>query len=72
MRIATPDGWVVEMRAPGLEPVRSATVEAGENIGKLAASFETRTVVLAVRRDDALDQEAPVGGSRLVTPERVA
>ncbi|WP_312170586.1 aminotransferase [Microbacterium sp.] len=72
VRIATHDGWVVEMRATELEPVRSAAVEAGENIGKLAASFETRTIVLAVRRGDALDQEAIVGGSRLVTPERVA
>lgn len=72
VRIATDDGWVVEVRAVDLEPGRPATVAAGENIGKLAASFDRRTVVLGVRRSDAPDELPPVDGARLVRPERVS
>ncbi|WP_314424721.1 aminotransferase [uncultured Microbacterium sp.] len=72
VRIATDDGWVVEVRAVDLEPGRPATVAAGENIGKLAASFDRRTVVLGVRRSDAPDELPPVDGARLVHPERVS
>lgn len=72
VRIATGDGWVVEVRAADLEPGRPATVAAGENIGKLAASFDRRTVVLGVRRSDAPDELPPVDGARLVRPERVS
>lgn len=71
VRIATDDGWVVELRAAELEPVRSARVDAGENIGKLAASFDRRTVVLSVRRDDAPGHDELSDRARLVTPERV-
>nr|WP_201469222.1 aminotransferase [Microbacterium hydrocarbonoxydans] len=71
VRIATVDGWVVEVRAADLEPGRPATVAAGENIGKLAASFDRRTLVLAVRRADAPDPLPPADGARLVSPERV-
>ena len=72
VRIATDDGWVVEVRAVDLEPGRPATVAAGENIGKLAASFDRRAVVLGVRRSDAPDELPPVDGARLVRPERVS
>ncbi|MFJ2542378.1 aminotransferase [Microbacterium sp. NPDC087589] len=75
VRIALDTGWVLELRGADLEPNRSGRIERGESIGRLAASFENRTIVVGLRRDDAPPTPAarpdePV--AHLVTPDRVA
>ena len=59
VRIALDTGWVLELRGADLEPNRSGRVERGESIGRLAASFENRTIVIGLRRADAPPLPAP-------------
>ncbi|MDN3444616.1 aminotransferase [Microbacterium sp. APC 3901] len=76
VRIALDDGWVLELRGADLEPNRSGRVERGESIGRLAASFENRTIVIGLRRADAPPLPAPrpdaPAAAHLVAPDRVA
>ncbi|WP_255305114.1 aminotransferase [Microbacterium sp. 3J1] len=71
VRIDRGDGWEVILRGADLEHVRAGSVERGEGIGRLAASFDTRVVVVGVRRTDAPQNAAPLGGARLVEPAQV-
>lgn len=71
IRIVLDDGWEVRLRGADLDGVRAGAVEAGEGIGKLAASFEPRLLVVSIRRTDAPEEAVPTGGAALVTPERV-
>lgn len=71
-RIVRGDEWVMEIHGADLEPTRSGRVEAGESIGRLAASFEARTVVVGMRRADAPHRHPEPAAARLVSPERVA
>lgn len=76
VRIALDTGWVLELRGADLEPNRSGRVERGESIGRLAGSFENRTIVVGLRRADAPPLPAPRPAApivaHLVTPDRVA
>ncbi|MEV7798554.1 aminotransferase [Microbacterium foliorum] len=76
VRIALDGGWVLELRGADLEPNRSGRVERGESIGRLAASFENRTIVIGLRRADAPPLPVPrpdaPAAAHLVTPDRVA
>jgi 4-aminobutyrate aminotransferase-like enzyme/Ser/Thr protein kinase RdoA (MazF antagonist) len=76
VRIALDTGWVLELRGADLEPNRSDRVERGESIGRLAASFENRTIVIGLRRADAPPLPAPRPetsvAAHLVAPDRVA
>ncbi len=80
VRIALDGGWELELRGADLEPNRSGRVERGESIGRLAASFENRTIVIGLRRADAPPLPAPLPPQRsdvpaaahLVSPDRVA
>ncbi|WP_311260065.1 aminotransferase [Microbacterium sp. WCS2018Hpa-9] len=75
-RIALDGGWVLELRSADLEPNRSGRVERGESIGRLAASFENRTIVVGLGRVDAPSLPAPrpdaPTAAHLVAPDRVA
>ncbi|MEV7609638.1 aminotransferase [Microbacterium sp. NPDC089320] len=76
VRIELDGGWRLELRGMDIEPNRSGRVERGESIGRLAASFENRTMVIGVTRADAPPLPSPLPhepiAARLVTPERVA
>lgn len=69
-------GWRLALRGTEIEPNRSGRVERGESIGRLAASFENRTMVIGLTRGDAPPLRSPLPNppiaARLVTPERVA
>ena len=77
VRIALDGGWVLDLRGADIEPNRSGRVERGESVGRLAASFENRTIVIGLRRADAPTtlvaprSDAPVA-AHLVAPDRVA
>ncbi|MFP3607655.1 hypothetical protein, partial [Paraburkholderia sp. SIMBA_053] len=53
VRITIDGGWRLELRGPDIEPNRGGRVERGESIGRLAASFENRTIVIGLTRADA-------------------
>ncbi|OAN33676.1 aminotransferase [Microbacterium sp. H83] len=80
VRIDRGDGWELVLRSDDLEQLRGGRVEAGESIGRLAASFDERTIVVGVRRVDAppslsrvgAPAAAPAVGAELVRPEQVA
>lgn len=79
VRIDTGVGWEVVLRSAEIEQVRTGSVERGETIGRLAASFEERTIVVGVRRSDAptpppAPPTHPTAPDRalLVEPDRVA
>lgn len=63
------DGWVVEVRGADVDPLRGGPVESGDAIGRLAASFDTRTVVVGVRRADSPAPTPPTDASPLLAPE---
>ena len=66
------DGWDIEIRGMDIEPTRAGSVAKGEGIGRLAASFDVRSIVVGVRRADAPSAPADPSAARLVEPERVA
>lgn len=70
VRIALADGWEVELRSIAFDQTRNGPVERGESIGRLAASFDIRTVIVAIRRQDAPPLSSESTGARLVAPER--
>lgn len=80
VRITIDGGWRLELRGPDIEPNRGGRVERGESIGRLAASFENRTIVIGLTRADApsLETAPPFTqpdtriAAHLVAPERVA
>lgn len=72
VRIDTGDGWEVVLRSAEIEQVRGGSVERGEAIGRLAASFEERVIVVGVRRTDAPTLPPASDGALLVEPDRVA
>lgn len=69
-RIAVGDDWVLEVRGRDIEASRSGRVEAGESIGRLAASFDIRSIVVGLRRADAPSLPAEPEAARLVAPDR--
>ncbi|WP_431073774.1 aminotransferase [Microbacterium phyllosphaerae] len=71
VRIAIDGGWELDLRGPDLEPTRNGRVEKGESIGRLAASFEIRTLVVGLRRADAPSLPVEAIAAHLVTPDRV-
>lgn len=82
VHLALGDEWIVEVRGADVEPVRGGPVESGDAIGRLAASFDTRAVVVGVRRADAPSpmpspavsrlRRPDSAAARLVAPDRVA
>ena len=72
VRIVRDDGWCVEVRGMDVEPTRAGTVAKGESIGRLAASFDSRSLVVGVRRADAPAHPDDPAAAVLVAPERVA
>ncbi|SEC02489.1 aminotransferase [Microbacterium hydrocarbonoxydans] len=76
VRMVLDNGWLLELRGADIEPSRSGRIERGESIGRLAASFENRTIVIGLRRGDAPSLAAPSPGApiaaHLVAPERVS
>ncbi len=76
VRIELDGGWTLGLRGTDIEPNRNGRVERGESIGRLAASFENRTMVVGLTRVDAPSLPSPLPtaptAARLVTPERVA
>ncbi|KQQ68657.1 aminotransferase [Microbacterium sp. Leaf320] len=71
VRITIDGGWELDLRGPDFEPTRNGRVEKGESIGRLAASFEIRTLVIGLRRADAPPLPAEPTAAHLVTPDRV-
>ena len=71
VRITIDGGWELDLRGPDFEPTRNGRVEKGESIGRLAASFEIRTLVVGLRRADAPSLPAEATAAHLVTPDRV-
>lgn len=75
VRIALDTGWVLDLRGADLEPNRSGRVERGESLGRLAASFDNRAIVIGLRRADAPPLPAPrsdaPAAAHLVAPDRV-
>ncbi|WP_341956869.1 aminotransferase [Microbacterium sp. LWH13-1.2] len=71
VRITIDGGWELDLRGPDFEPTRNGRVEKGESIGRLAASFEIRTLVVGLRRADAPSLPAVATAAHLVTPDRV-
>ncbi|WP_337006440.1 aminotransferase [Microbacterium sp. LB12] len=72
VRIVRGDGWDIEVRGSDIEPTRAGTVAQGESIGRLAASFDIRSLVVGVRRSEAPPAPTAPASARLVAPERVA
>ncbi|KQZ24339.1 aminotransferase [Microbacterium sp. Root553] len=72
LSLAVDDDWEIELRGAHLESSRTGGVEAGESIGRLAASFENRVITVGVRRRDAPPQPSDPAAARRVAPERVA
>ena len=72
VRIVRDDGWQVEIRGVDIEPTRAGAVAQGESIGRLAASFDIRSLVVGVRRAEAPASPAAPASAHLVAPERVA
>ncbi|MER7445896.1 aminotransferase [Microbacterium sp. NPDC097977] len=70
--LAVDEDWEIELRGAHLESSRTGGVEAGESIGRLAASFENRVITVGVRRRDAPPQPSDPAAARRVAPERVA
>ncbi|KAA0961548.1 aminotransferase [Microbacterium sp. ANT_H45B] len=70
--LAVDEDWELELRGAHLESSRTGGVEAGESIGRLAASFENRVITVGVRRRDAPPQASDPAAARRVAPERVA
>ncbi|KJL25328.1 5-aminovalerate aminotransferase DavT [Microbacterium foliorum] len=70
--LSVDEHWEIELRGAHLEPTRTGGVDAGENIGRLAASFENRVITVGVRRKDAPSQPSDPASARRVAPERVA
>lgn len=71
VRITIEGGWELDLRGPDFEPSRTGRVEKGESIGRLAASFEIRTLVVGLRRADAPPLPAESTAAHRVTPDRV-
>lgn len=71
VRITIDGGWELDLRGPDFEPTRNGRVEKGESIGRLAASFEIRTLVVGLRRADAPPLPAEATAAHRVTPDRV-
>ncbi|KNY07572.1 aminotransferase [Microbacterium sp. GCS4] len=69
VRLATGDGWIVEIRGADVEPARGGPIESGDAIGRLAASFDGRVVVVGVRRADSPVPTPPSDASPLLAPE---
>lgn len=69
MLLARGDGWIVEIRGADVDPLRGGPVESGDAIGRLAASFDTRVVVIGVRRADAPVPSPPAPVSPLLAPD---
>lgn len=69
VHLARADGWIVEIRGAEVDPVRGGPVEAGDAIGRLAASFDARAVVVGVRRSDAPAPAQTPDASPLRAPE---
>ncbi|MGJ0390500.1 aminotransferase [Microbacterium sp. CGR1] len=71
VRITIDGGWELDLRGTDFEPTRNGRVEKGESIGRLAASFEIRTLVVGLRRADAPPLPAEAAAAHRVTPDRV-
>ncbi|WP_311243024.1 aminotransferase [Microbacterium sp. WCS2018Hpa-23] len=71
VRITIDGGWELDVRGPDFEPTRNGRVEKGESIGRLAASFELRTLVVGLRRADAPSLPGEPTAAHRVTPDRV-
>ncbi|MFJ4173685.1 aminotransferase [Microbacterium sp. NPDC089696] len=67
--LARGDGWIVEIRGADVDALRGGPVDIGDAIGRLAASFDTRVVVVGVRRADAPVPMPPVEASPLLAPD---
>ncbi|MFJ4224490.1 aminotransferase [Microbacterium sp. NPDC089695] len=61
-------GWIVEVRGADIDPSRGGPVESGDAIGRIAASFGTRVVVVGVRRADTPAPMPPSTASPLLPP----
>ncbi|WEK62556.1 MAG: aminotransferase [Candidatus Microbacterium colombiense] len=71
MRIRFAGGWILEIRGAQPGTTQATRVRAGDTIGVLAASDQSRTLIIGIRRADAPELSRPETGAALVTPERV-